>query len=60
MVYGVMAKQGAGRMIIFCQLKGRAGVMVSHYADLEEFFRFYPREKLEWYQVKGMEKIVIK
>ena len=59
MVYGIMAKQGAGRKIIFCKLSGRAGVMVSHYADLDEFFRFYPQEKLEWYQIKNSEKVFI-
>lgn len=57
--------QAGNRIIIGCKYEKSNFIITSHYENLEEFFRFHPKEggafkgKMEWYQIKGQEKVNI-
>ena len=60
MGYNTMEGQSGGRIIISCKEKTGRLVCTSHYANIWEFANIKDIEKLEWYQVKGEEKVYLK
>lgn len=58
--YKVMIGQAGNRLIVSHKERGREFVCTSHYATLEEFFSTRDAEKIEWYRVRGREKVFLK